>query len=268
MATVTSKDGTLIAYETMGSGPPLILVDGAMCYRDFGPMRDLAETLKDRFTVILYDRRGRGESGNTLPYSTAREVEDLEALIDGPGNGSVYLYGCSSGGGLAIEASAAMPDKVKKLIVYEMPIIIDNSRDPMAADYIPRLEANVAAGRNDAAVKQFMKFVGMPGFMLMLMPLMMGKAWKKLTAIAPTLPYDLAIVGPYQHGKPLPAGKWQDSKAATLVADGGKSPQWMRNSQAALARNLHGEYRTLPGQTHMVKADAQAPMIKEFLGAR
>lgn len=267
MPTVISKDGTAIAYETVGSGPPLILVDGAMCYRDFGPMRPLAEKLKDRFTVILYDRRGRGESNNTLPYAVDREVEDLTALIDGPGKGSVYLYGCSSGGALALEAANALGDKVGRLIVYEMPIIVDDTREPMPADYIPRLEANIAAGRNDAAVKQFMKFVGMPGWLLFIMPLMMGKAWNKLTAIAPTLPYDLAFVGPYQHGQPLQAGKWQDTRAATLVAEGGKSPKWMRNAQQALARNLHAAHKTLPGQTHMVKADAQAPMIAEFLGA-
>jgi pimeloyl-ACP methyl ester carboxylesterase len=264
MAFVTSKDGTRIAYETMGSGPPLILVDGAMCYRDLGPMRPLAEALEDRFTVILYDRRGRGESGNTLPYAPEREIDDLATLIDGPGEGSVFLYGCSSGGALAAEAAAAMPEKVKKLIVYEMPAIVDESRDPLPATYAPTLDAHVTAGRNGAAVKQFLKFVGVPGLMLMLMPLMAGKAWRKMTAIAPTLRYDTAIMSPYQRGKPLPAGIWQSKTADTLVAAGGKSPAWMRNAQGALARDLHARYQTLPGQTHMVKAEAQAPMIKAF----
>lgn len=265
MFTVTSKDGTTIAYETMGSGPPVILVDGAMCYRDFGPMRPLAEALKGRFTVILYDRRGRGESGNTLPYAPEREIEDLEALIHGPGKGSVFLYGASSGGAIALATANAVPQKVARVISYEMPVIIDDSRKPITPDYRRDMDRAIAAGRNEAAVRMFMRSVGMPAWMLLIMPLMMGRAWKKLAAIAPTLPYDLAFVGDYQQGKPLPAGRWQDIKARALVAEGGKSPQWMRNGQTALARNLHVEKVTLPGQTHMVKADAQAPMIIDFL---
>jgi pimeloyl-ACP methyl ester carboxylesterase len=265
MALVTSKDGTPIAYETMGSGSPLILVDGALCYRDFGPMRELANALKDRFTVIIYDRRGRGESGDAASYAVTREVEDLSALIDGPGKGSVSLYGCSSGGVLAAEAAAANPDKVEKLIVYEMPMIVDATRDPMSVQYVPTLEANLAAGRNGAAVKQFMRFVGMPRLMLLVMPLIMGKAWKKLCASAPTLRYDTAVMSPFQQGKPLPRDMWRQSRAQALVADGGKSPAWMRNAQSAVARQLGARYQTLPGQTHMVKADAQAPMIKAFL---
>ena len=266
MPTVTSKDGTQIAYETMGSGPALILVDGAMCYRDSGPMRPMAEALKDTYTVYLYDRRGRGESGDTKPYAAAREVEDLDALIDAAG-GSVYLYGASSGGAIALETANAHPEKVRKLMIYEMPIIVDDSRKPIDPAYQQSIAADTAAGRNGEAVKKFMRSVGVPGFFLLIMPLMMGKVWKKLTAIAPTLTYDFAFVGQYQQGKPLPAGKWQDVKAPVLVGDGGKSPQWMRNGQAALARNLHAEYRTLEGQTHFVKPEPQAPMIKEFLGA-
>jgi pimeloyl-ACP methyl ester carboxylesterase len=266
MPTVTSKDGTSIAYESVGSGPPLVLVDGAMCYRDSGPMRPMAEALKDTYTVYLYDRRGRGESGNTLPFAAEREVEDLDALIDAAG-GSVYLYGASSGGAIALETANAHPEKVRKLMIYEMPIIVDDSRKPITAEYQRGIAEDTAAGRNGAAVKKFMRSVGVPPFFLFIMPLMMGKVWKKLTAIAPTLNNDFAFVGQYQQGKPLPAGKWQDVKAPVLVGDGGKSPQWMRNGQAALARNLHAEYRTLDGQTHFVKPEPQAPVIREFLGA-
>lgn len=267
MPTVISKDGTRIAYETMGSGPPLILVDGAMCYRDFGPMRDLARTLTDRFTVIIFDRRGRGESGDTKPYAAEREVEDLIALIDGPGKGSVYLYGCSSGAALSLETANAAPGKVRKLILYEMPIIVDRSRDPITPDYTRTMAAKLAAGENGSAVKMFMKSVGVPGFFLAIMPLMMGKNWRKMEAIAPTLPHDFAFVGHYQQGKPLPVGQWQHVTAKVLVGDGGKSPVWMRNGQAALARALGAAQKTLPGQDHMVKADAQAPMIREFFEA-
>jgi pimeloyl-ACP methyl ester carboxylesterase len=257
---VTSKDGTTIAYETMGSGAPLILVDGAMCYRDSGPMRPLAETLQDHFTVLIYDRRGRGESGDTLPYAADREVEDIEALVQAVG-GSAYVYGCSSGGVLALEAANRLPG-VKKLMIYEAPFIVDDSRAPLGAAYHEKMKALVAAGRRSDAVKLFLRMVGVPGFWIFVMSLM--KTWSRLTAVAHTLPYDLAITTPYQEGKPLRAGRWHDTSAPALVADGGKSPAWMRNAQAALARNLHAEYRTLPGQTHMVRAEAQAPVIIEF----
>ncbi len=261
MSTVTSKDGTQIAYETMGSGPPLILVDGAMCYRGSGPMRPLAEALKDRFTVLIYDRRGRGESGDTQPYEVSKEVDDIGALLDAVG-GSAYVYGASSGGALAMEAANTF-DGVRKLIVYEAPFIVDGSRTPLTDDDQRRARQFIAEGKRGAAVKQFMRFVGVPGFGIVMMQLMRG-VWNKLKGIAHTLPYDYQIVGPYQKGKPLPAGEWRDIKAPALVADGGKSPTWMRNGQQALAKNLGAEYRTLEGQTHMVKADAQAPMIRDF----
>lgn len=261
MPSVTSRDGTIIAYETTGSGEPLILVDGAMCYRDAGPMRPLAEKLKDRFTIVLYDRRGRGESGDTLPYSVEREVEDLEALLQAVG-GSAYVYGCSSGGALALEAANRI-EGIKKLIIYEAPFILDNSRNPMTDEKLAELDRLIATGRRSDAVKLFMRFVGVPALFIFIMPFM--KMWAKLTAIAHTLSYDHKIVSPYQKGKPLPAGNWPNVSVPTLVADGGKSPLWMRNAQAALARNLGAQYRTLPGQTHMVTPDAQAPMIIAFL---
>lgn len=261
MSFVTSRDGTKIAYETQGSGPPLILVDGAMCYRDSGPMRPLAEALKERFTVTLYDRRGRGESGDVDVYTPAREVEDIAALVEAAG-GSAFVYGCSSGGALALEAANTLSG-VKKLIVYEAPFIVDHSREPLPADEVSTMRRLVTEGRRGEAVKRFMRFVGVPGFGIVMMQLMRG-VWRKLTGIAHTLPYDLQIVLPYQQGKPLPAGEWRDIKAPVLVADGGKSPTWMRNGQQALAKALGAGYRTLDGQTHMVKADAQAPMIRDF----
>lgn len=262
MATVTSKDGTRIAYETMGTGEPLILVDGAMCYRDSGPMRPLAEVLRDHFAVLIYDRRGRGESGDTLPYTIDREVEDIEALLVAVG-GSAFVYGCSSGGALALEAANRLQG-IRKLMIYEAPFIVDDSRPPLGDSYLDRMKVLVAAGRRGEAVKLFMKMVGMPGFMIFVMQFM-GKVWPKLTGIAHTLVYDLTITTPNQQGKPLRAGRWNDVTARALVADGSRSAAWMRHAQAALARNLHAEYRTLPGQTHMVKAEAQAPLIIEFL---
>ena len=270
MPTVTSKDGTEIAYETMGSGPPLILVDGAMCYRDFGPMRPLAEALKDRFTVIIYDRRGRGESGDTLPYAAEREVEDLDALIDAAGRVSVYLYGCSSGGAIALEAANARAGQGQE--AHRLRDAGDRRRQ-RASRSTPAYHAehcrHIAAGRNGAAVKQFMR-LGRRARLhrSLIMPLMMGKAWKKLTAIAPTLPYDFAFVGPYQQGKPLPAGKWQDVTAPVLVADGGKSPDVDAQRPGRAGAQPPRRVPDAPGPDAHGQGRPQAPMITRIPGSR
>ncbi len=103
MKTVTSKDGTTIAYDQVGNGPAVILVDGALCYRASGPSGPLAALLAPHFTVFTYDRRGRGDSTDTLPYGVEREVEDLEALLKAAG-GSAFVYGISSGAALFLRA--------------------------------------------------------------------------------------------------------------------------------------------------------------------
>jgi pimeloyl-ACP methyl ester carboxylesterase len=261
MATVTSSDGTTIAYDKIGSGPALILVDGALCYRAFGPMSDLAKLLAPHFTVYTYDRRGRGESGDTRPYSVQREVDDIEALVKEAG-GSAYLYGISSGAALAVTAAASL-SSVTKLATYEAPFIVDDTATPRSEDYTQEMEQLIAEGRNGDAVKKFMKTVGAPGIAMFMVQL--SPAWKKLKSVAPTLPYDFHVLGDTGRGKPLPAEQWTTVTIPTLVMDGGKSPAWMRNSNRALADALpNSQHRTLPGQTHMVKADAVAPMLVEF----
>jgi pimeloyl-ACP methyl ester carboxylesterase len=264
MPTVTSADGTPIAYETIGSGPALILVDGAMCYRDFGPARGLAKALADDYTVYIYDRRGRGSSGNTLPWTEAREVEDLAALLAAAG-GTAYLFGGSSGAVLAADAANAQPG-FTKLALYEPPFIVDGTRAPREESFVPDTEALIARGDRSGALKKFMSHVGMPGLMLAVMPL--TPPWRKLKVVAPTLPYDLRILGDTGRGVALDPRRWSGVAVPALVMDGGKSPQYMRNAAKALAEALpKADYRTIPGQTHMVKAAAIAPVIKEFLGA-
>ncbi len=200
MNTVQSKDGTLIAFDRAGSGPPLILVDGALCYRASGPMKPLSALLSPQFTVFTYDRRGRGESGDRPPYAIDREVEDLDALIAEAG-GSAFVYGISSGAALSIEA-ARRGLAITRLALYEAPFIVDGSRPPIADDFVPRLNAMIAEGRRGDAVKLFMKLVGVPGFVVALMRFL--PAWSRLTAVAHTLPYDLTIVRDNHKGKPLP----------------------------------------------------------------
>jgi pimeloyl-ACP methyl ester carboxylesterase len=265
MDTVRSADGTAIAFTRAGQGPPLILVDGAMCSRQFGPMPGLAEQLARDFTVYTYDRRGRGESGDTAPYSPDREVDDLEALVEQAGD-AVYVHGTSSGAALALAAAKRIP-AIAKLSVYEPPFIVDDSRTALPDDFLPRLTSLVSAGRRGDAVKMFMSFVGTPAIFTTVMPL--TPVWGKLKAVAPTLVYDITIVADHQRGTPFTAGDWADVKAPTLVAAGGKSPAWMANATRALAGALpDSTYRTLPGQNHMVKAQAIAPVLTSFFNTR
>ncbi len=264
MSTVRSADGTTIGYTQAGQGPPLILVDGALCSRSFGPMPKLAEQLTAHFTVYTYDRRGRGASGDTPPYEPDREVEDLEALVALAGD-SVYLHGTSSGAALALEAAKHIRPIVK-LAVYEPPFIVDDTRTPMPDDWLPRLKGLLADGRRGNAVKMFMRFVGTPAIFTAVMPF--TPVWGKLKAVAPTLPYDLTIMHEHQRGRPLTSAEWAAVKVPTLVAAGAKSPVWMTNGTRALAGALpDATYRTLPGQNHMVKAQAIAPVLTEFFTA-
>jgi pimeloyl-ACP methyl ester carboxylesterase len=263
MNTVSSADGTTIAFTKAGQGPPLILVDGALCSRSFGPMPKLAAQLAPHFTVYTYDRRGRGASGNTLPYAPDREVDDLEALTAmASEGGTVFVHGTSSGSALALEAAKRIP-AIAKLAVYEPPFIVDGTRPPMPDDYLPRLRQLVAEGRRGDAVKMFMRFVGTPAIFTAVMPL--TPVWSKLKAAAPTLPYDIEIMHEHQQGEPLTAAEWAEVKVPTLVAVGGKSPAWMTNGTRALADALpDARYQTLPGQNHMVKPQAIAPVLTEF----
>jgi pimeloyl-ACP methyl ester carboxylesterase len=263
MKKILSKDGTSIAVDRIGQGPALVFVDGAMCYRASGPSQPMAAALADHFTVYTYDRRGRGDSGDAAAYDVQHEIDDLDAVIREAG-GQAFVFGVSSGAALALEAAnRGIP--MRKLALYEAPFIVDASRPPLPDDYVARLTTALASGRPGDAVKMFMKVVGVPGIFVLLMRLM--PAWPKITAVAHTLPYDFAIVGPFQKGQPLPSTRWSGASTPTLVMDGGKSPAWMRNATRSLAGILpNATYRTLDGQTHMIKPRALVPPLVEFFG--
>src|SRR5580693_6528532 len=264
MNTVRSAAGTTIAYTRAGQGPALILVDGALCSRSFGPMPKLAEQLTPHVTVYTYDRRGRGDSEDTEHYSPHREVEDLEALA-AVAACTVYLHGTSSGAALVLEAAKHIRS-VAKLAAYELPFIVGDTRTPMPDDWLPRLKQLLADNQPGDAVKMFMRFVGTPAIFTAIMPL--TPVWGKLKAVAPTLPYDITIMHEHQQGRPLTTAEWAAVKVPALVAAGGKSPVWMTNGTRALAGALpDATYRTLPGQNHMVKAQAIAPLLTEFFTA-
>ncbi|MBF6591201.1 MAG: alpha/beta hydrolase [Ktedonobacterales bacterium] len=263
MPTVISKDGTTIAYDTIGTGSAVVVVDGALGSRStFGGDSELATLLAPDFTVYSYDRRGRGASGDTQPFAVEREVEDIEALIDVAG-GEAYLYGISSGGALALEAAIGLPSKVTKLAIYEVPY--DSSEAGVKAwkEYRAKLAELTAAGRRGDAVVLFMKFVGVPDDMLAGMR--QSPMWPTLEAVAPTLAYDAAALG---GDRTVPTERAATVTAPTLVMDGGANYEimpFMRASAEALSKAIpHAQHRTLEGQRHNVDAKVLAPVLAAF----
>src|SRR5690606_6700723 len=246
----TSKDGTKIAYSKTGNGKPLILVDGAFCHRKFGANEKLPQYLSDNFTIYSYDRRGRSESGNTLPYSPQKEYADLQAGINEAG-GNAYVYGISSGAALALEAANAGV-KMEKLALYEAPYITDNSRSPLPENYLKALTEFTEQGENGKAVKYFMRTgIGLPAFVVWMMQLM--PAWKQMKQLAHTLPYETEIHGDTCPGKPVKKEKWSKVDIPTLVISSSKGAKWAQNSMQHLATVLpHAQHHTLPGQSHIV----------------
>lgn len=259
MPTVTSADGTPIAYEIHGAGPAVILVDGAMCFRGGGPMRPIGEALSGRSTAVLYDRRGRGESGDTLPFAVDREIEDIDALIDAAG-GRAALFGISSGGALALRAAAALgPERVIALAVYEVPFMPPTALDG-AAEYTAALADALAGGDPDAAVAAFLRRVGTPE------PAIAGArrspAWPGMVAIAPTLAYDDAAMGDSTVPITLAAGLG----IPTLTLVGGASPEFLSYGVRTLADAVpDARFEVVDGQDHDVAADAVAPHLLRFL---
>ena len=261
MSQVTSKDGTVIDYERSGRGPALILVDGAMCSRDFGPMPKLAPLLAPRFTVYVYDRRGRGRSGDTKPYAPQREVEDIAALVQEAG-GRASLVGLSSGGALALEAAASgLP--IEKVVAYEPPYV-GTGGNGGGADHLARLEALVAEDDRAGAVKYFMgSMVGAPKAVVVMMRLVPWM-WSKLKAVAHTLPYDAAVMSGFE----VPAARLATVEVPTLVMHGAKTEARLARAAEAVAAAVRGaQHRALPGQTHNVSPAVLAPALAEFLGA-
>ena len=257
-----SKDGTPIAYERLGTGQPLILVDGALCSRSFGPMPRLAALLAEHFTVFFYDRRGRGESGDMQPYTKDREVEDIEALIKEAG-GRAFVVGISSGAGLALEAAASGLG-IKKLAVYEPPYLVDAGDTRTGVDHLGQLKRIIAAGKRGDAVKYFMReMVRVPAIFVALMQWMPG-VWPKLKAAAHTLPYDVEIMCNFT----MPVRRLAAITTPTLAINGGRTEAWMQRTVQAVAEVVPNvQHRTLQGQTHNVKPQALVPVLVEFFTA-
>ncbi len=261
MNKVTSKDGTEIAYEQTGRGEALLLVDGALCYRSFGPMGRLAELLAPHFRVFTYDRRGRGESTNDRPYSVEREVEDIEALIQAAG-GEAYVYGISSGACLALEAAIRLGSKVKKLAMYEAPYTSDNAHSRHWKQYRRRLSEALALGEHGEAVALFMDFVGTPAEQIAGMR--QAPVWPMFEAVALTLAFDAAAMG---RDRLAPVRRAAHVPMPVLVMNGTALP-FMHTTARELAGAIpNAEHRILAGQTHDVNLEVLAPVLVEFFNS-
>ncbi|RIH82545.1 putative hydrolase [Calidithermus terrae] len=261
MRKTRSKDGTVIAFDRSGQGPGVILVAGSLQYRAFDQgMARLAQLLAPCFTVVSYDRRGRGDSTDTPPYSLEREVEDIEALIEEVG-GSAFLCGISSGAALAMEAAIRLPGKVRKLAMYEPPYSDDPASRQSWKAYTRELEALLDAGRRGEAVALFMGLVGATGQQID--EVRHSPVWPLFESVAPTLAYDhIAILGA-EAG--VPAGRAAQVRVPALVMDGGASFPFMHVTALALAEAIpNARHLTLDGQTHEVTAEALAPVLVEF----
>ena len=263
MKTVTSKDGTTIAYDQSGHGPVVILVDGALQYRAFDQgMKELADVLDPHFTVIHYDRRGRGDSTDTQPYALAREIEDIEAIIDQAG-GSAFIYGISSGAALALEMAMKLDGKIKKLAMYEAPYNDDPVARQAWKEYVKQLNELLAEDRSKEALGLFMMLVGAPPDQVEAMH--EHPMWPMWEAVASTLAYDAAALG--EEGA-VPAERAARVTVPMLVMDGSASFPFMHVTATALAQAIpDAQHRTLEGQTHEVGANALAPVLIEFFSS-
>ncbi|MEU1407170.1 alpha/beta hydrolase [Streptomyces sp. NPDC005728] len=253
----TSRDGTSLAYGVIGQGPTVILVSGAMSTG--GTVLPLAHRLADRCTAVVYDRRGRGESGDTAPYAVAREVEDLAALIDAVG-GAAALFGVSSGGALVLEAAASgLP--VRQAAVYEVPFADFRAGGAeQMTEYTANLDEALADGRRGDAVQLFLRLTGLAEEMIQ--GARQSPMWAGMEAVAPSLAYDNAVMG----GGLLPRERLAAISVPVLSVAGGASPQWLREAGRAVAEAApQGTYSVLEGQTHMVEPDVLGPVLAEFL---
>jgi pimeloyl-ACP methyl ester carboxylesterase len=261
MNIVTSQDGTKIAYDRQGQGPALIFVDGALCAR--GAKADLAALLAPHFTVYTYDRRGRGDSGDTLPYAAEREIEDIAALI-GEAGGSASLYGHSSGAALALRAAIALGTAVPKLALYEAPYNDDPAAQQAWRTYLARLSEMLAADRRGDAVALFMALVGMPAEQID--GARQSPFWPAMEAIAPTLAYDHA--GVMGGDGSVPTELAARASGPALVMYGTAGAPFMRETARTLSQAIGGaQLRAVEGQGHDVDPAVLAPVLREFLGA-
>ncbi|MDQ3997312.1 MAG: alpha/beta hydrolase [Gemmatimonadota bacterium] len=258
--TVVSNDGTRIAYEISGNGPTLVVVAGALGYKDFPYLRSFAAAFAKDFRVVAYDRRGRGGSSDTLPYSVEKEIDDLAAVCREAGDSPIVL-GIASGAALALEG-AARGVPMGQLVAFEAPYITSEHRKPSHAHYESEVSGFIARGDRDGALKLFMRSVGLPSFVVAIMRLM--PFWKKLRPAAHTLPYDAAIMNGFE----LPSTRLGAIRVPAVVVGGGKSPAALKAAVRAVGDAVPGaQVVEIPKQSHAVKAHALSRVVQRFARA-
>lgn len=262
MEKVISRDGTTIAYDRKGDGASVILVDGAVCSRSFGPMPDIGNLLSHHFTVFHYDRRGRGDSGDQADYSVDREIEDLEALIQVAG-GSAYVFGISAGAILSLRGAASGLN-IRKLALYEPPVDIDKTNPDPMVDASYHIQELVVSGRRSKAAAYFLtNMIGVPGEQVEQMQT--TPIWSYFEAIAHTLAYDVVLVGDSSFLTRLPS-----ITAPTLVISKKNNHTFMGQAAQSIADRLpHAEHRILEGPAHAVELPPEilVPVLEAFFRA-
>lgn len=258
MQTVQSKDGTTIAYDIQGSGPALITITGATCFRSFEPVAYDAQTFAQRFTVINYDRRGRGDSGNTLPYAPEREVEDIDALIDAAG-GSAFLYGHSSGAVLALEAALRLGNKVRRLVIYDASYVQDEAEQQGYGELTRWLNGLLGEGQYEEAMMGFLRGIELPDDAIDWMR--QSPQWATMTALAPTLAYDMLLTS-----APPPLARLAALHTPACVLYGEASPPSIHAVAAQLCAVLpHVVCHAVAGQDHMPPPEVVLEYLTSFL---
>jgi pimeloyl-ACP methyl ester carboxylesterase len=262
-AAAVSADGTVIAFTAWGEGEPIIIIDGATAYPAINPLNEeLGRLLSDGFRTYAYDRRGRGESTDTAPYAIQREIEDLAALIEVAG-APVTLFGWSSGAVLALDAAAAgLP--IARLALFEPPFVVDDSRPPLPADYVERLDAAVADGRPGDAAELFLTAAaGMPPEAAA--GVRQSDFWPIMEAVAPTIAYDGRIMGTTMSGNPLPHDRWTAVTMPALVMYGTGTFPFIIPAAHALADLLpNATLQPVEGEQHSAPAPVLASALRDF----
>jgi pimeloyl-ACP methyl ester carboxylesterase len=258
---VTSSDGIPIAFDRLDDGPPVIVVCGATCDRAL--MRPTADELAKRFTVFNYDRRGRGDSGDTAPYAVEREIEDLGALIAEAG-GTASVYGHSSGAGLVLHAAAyGLP--VAKIVLHDPPYAPDGDEEArrISREYGENLKAMLSEDRRGDAVELFMTTMGIPQETIEGMR--HTPRWAALEAMAPTLAYDSEVMGDIGREGTIPVDQASKVTVPAFVLTGGADYPWMTDVGRRLADAMpNGRHRVLEGQEHVVPPEVLVPVLAEF----
>lgn len=253
-----SADGTAVAYEIRGDGPPLVYVTGAICHRRFGPVRGGARVLSRAFRVLSYDRRGRGDSGDSADWSLSREVEDIAALIDELG-GSALLYGHSSGAVLAMHAAHRLADRVERVVLYDASWVADDDEAATYAGLRAEVYELLARGRHRRALQHFLTSIGMPRVFVALLPLVPG--WRRMRALAPTLRYDLDLTS-----QPPPLDVAAEITVPVHVMVGECSPDELHRVARAVADAIPGAtHEVLAGQDHLVSEEELLPHLVRAL---